>query len=267
MRKYLSFFKNSFHVGLQYRASTVSAVLTQLPWGIMQCVAYKVLLESNTYASPMELSEIVAFIWLKEAFFALFNTWASDNEIFSMITDGSISYEMCRPVSIYDMWYFRTAGERLSLAALRFFPILLFAVCIPEPYRLIPPHGIGAFFVFLLTMFLGLGVTVAFCMLVYISAFFTISPQGMRMIMMGAVDLLSGTTIPLPMLPQPIRGIFELLPFGSMQNVPFQVYSGSLAGTKLLFAICLQIFWFAFLVAVGKLLCDRAQKRVVVQGG
>lgn len=120
MRKYLSFFKNSFHVGLQYRASTVSAVLTQLPWGIMQCVAYKVLLESNAYASPMELSEIVAFIWLKEAFFALFNTWASDNEIFSMITDGSISYEMCRPVSIYDMWYFRTAGGRLSSAALRF---------------------------------------------------------------------------------------------------------------------------------------------------
>lgn len=84
---------------------------------------------------------------------------------------------------------------------------------------------------------------------------------------MGAVEFLSGSIIPLPFIPQPYRSIIELLPFASMQNVPFRVYSGDLAGSGLVKAAALQIFWILMLNVIGVALYKKAERRVVVQGG
>lgn len=267
MRKYYSFFKMRFATGLQYRMSAVAGITTQFVWGLMECLAYKALLESDAIAFPMEYSAVVSYIWMKEAFLALFTTWASDNDIFWMIVDGGIAYEMCRPVSVYAMWFSRITGGRVATAVLKCGPILLGGLLMPHPFKLGAPASVSAFCLFVITLILGTGVTLAFCMLVYILAFFTISPQGWRLLLTGAVEFLSGAVIPLPFIPQPFRTAIELLPFASMQNVPFRIYSGDLVGNELVRAIILQLFWFVTLVLIGNLLCKKAERRVVVQGG
>lgn len=267
MRKYVSFFRVRFFTGLQYRSAAVAALTTQFVWGMMECLAYKALLDSNAIAFPMDYSAVVSYIWLKEAFFALFKTWAADNDIFGMITNGGIAYELCRPLSIYKMWFSRNVGGRMAEAVLKSVPVLTLALLLPKPYRVGAPVSAEAFILFVITMLLGLGVTVAFCMLVYMLCFFTISPQGWKMILTGAVDLLSGALIPFPFIPQPFRSILEYLPFGSMQNVPLRIYSGDLAGTDMFLAIGLQVFWLIALIMLGQLVCQKAAKRVVVQGG
>ena len=155
----------------------------------------------------------------------------------------------------------------MAAAAMRCGPILLGAFLMPAPYKLRLPPNPAALLWFLLTMVLGLLVTVAFCMLVYILSFFTISPQGLRMVLTGAVEFLAGSIIPLPFIPYPVRGILELLPFASMMNVPLRIYSGDLSGPELLAAVGLQLFWLAVLVAAGRLVCRLAERRIVVQGG
>lgn len=267
MRKYISFFVMRIQTGLQYRAAFISGLVTQLPWGLMECLAYQALSESNTGAMPMEYSALVSYMWLRQAFFVMFNTWSADNDIFDMIMNGGIAYELCRPVSIYNMWFARNVGGRISSTALRFWPILLVASFLPEPYSLKPPKDITCVIMFLLTMVFSLCVTVAFCMLVYILCFFTISSHGVRMVLTGAVEFLSGSLIPIPFMPSAVRGVVELLPFASMHNVPLRVYSGNLAGTELFHAVCLQIIWIVILVGFGKALCKLAERRVVVQGG
>lgn len=267
MGKYFSFFRMRFSTGLQYRMAAVTALTTQLVWGLMECLAYKVLYDSNAMTFSMEYSALVSYIWLKEAFLVLFNTWAADNDIFSMITDGGIAYEMCRPVSLYGMWFSRNVGGRMAEATLRCVPVLMGALLIPHPYKIGAPHSMAAFGLFLVTLLMGLAVTVSFCMVIYILCFFTISPQGWRMLFMGAVEFLSGAIIPIPFIPQPFRGVIELLPFASMQNVPFRIYSGDLAGGDMIMAICLQLFWVLVLNGVGVALCKAAEKRIVVQGG
>lgn len=267
MKKYFSFFRIQFCFGLQYRPAFLSAIITQIPWGLMECLAYHTLHASNTESFPMEFSALTSYIWLKEAFLLLFSTWMTDNEIFDLILNGDVSYELCRPVSIYDMWFARSIGGRMFSASLRCVPILLIALLLPRPYNLSLPQNAEAFWLFVLTLLLGVFVAVAFCMLVYILSFFTLSPQGLRMLMTGAVEFLSGATLPLPFIPYPVRKILELLPFASMQNVPFRVYSGDLSGTDCMYAIFLQLFWLAVLVFLGKLLCRCAERRIVVQGG
>lgn len=198
----------------------------------------------------------------------MFNTWiATDGDIFSVIMNGDVAYELCRPISLYRMWFAKSVGGRCATAALKCVPIITVAALLPHPYRLSAPKNGAAFCFFLLTLFLGLLVTVAFCMLVYAITLFTISPQGLRALLTGAVELLSGAVIPFPFIPNPVRGVLELLPFGSMQNVALRVYSGSLAGGAMLRAVFLQVFWIGALVLLGRAICRVAERRLVVQGG
>lgn len=267
MKKYISFFRLRFTMGLQYRAAALAGVATQFVWGFMYIMMYHAFYEGDAASFPMSFSATASYIWLQQSFFSMFATWMMENEIFDAILNGNISYELCRPVNIYNMWFSRSVANRLSRAVLRCFPILAVAIFLPRPYGLSAPASMTHFFLFLLTMLLGLGVTVSFCTLIYILAFFTLSPQGLRVLFLAAVDLFAGAIIPIPFFPKQIQYLLELLPFASMQNVPFRIYSGHLARAAMQKAIFLQVFWFLIVTLTGKLLYRLAEKRVTLLGG
>ena len=228
---------------------------------------YRAFYEADAAAFPMSFEAVVTYIWLQQAFLAVFGAWIMEGEIFDAIRNGNIAYELCRPVSIYQMWFSRSLANRTSKALLRCIPILVVASLLPSPYGLRLPASPLHAGVFLLTLVLGLLVIVAFTMLVYITTFYTLSPEGVRIFCVSAVDFFAGAVIPLPFFPEKIRYILELLPFAAMQNVPLRIYSCSMSGDEMLRAVCLQVFWLAAMVAVGRSLCRRAERRVTVQGG
>lgn len=265
--KYISFFRMRFIAGLQYRAAALAGIATQFFWGVMNILLFRVFYQENSAAFPMTFRAFSSYIWLQQAFLALYMPWIFENEIFHTITDGGIAYELCRPIDIYNMWFVRNMANRLSKAVLRSMPILLFASFLPKPYGLCLPINLHAGFWFLITAFWGLLVVVAICMLVYIIAFFTISPTGIRMLLIGISQFLAGSVIPLPFLPDGIRKIVEFLPFASIQKVPLRVYSGDISGSEIYARAFIQLIWLLILVFCGKMLIRKAERRVTVQGG
>lgn len=267
MTKYISFFKLRFNMGLQYRIAALAGMATQFFWGGMNILIYKAFYETQPDAFPMTLEATSSYIWLQQAFLVLFAVWHMDNEVFDNIMNGNVTYEMCRPVSIYKMWFAKGVAMRLSGALLRCVPVLVFAALLPKPYGISTPAGLRCFCLFLLAMLLGFLVTVAFIMLVYGLTFFTLSPNGLRILMISAVEFLAGAVIPLPFFPEPIQRVLELLPFASMQNVPLRIYSGSMTDPEMIKALLLQAIWLVILLVGGKVLFGFAEKKVVVQGG
>lgn len=267
MKKYFSFFRLRFSMGLQYRAAALGGIVTQFVWGFMEIMLFRAFYRADPEAFPMTLSATASYIWLQQAFFAFFATWMVENELFDAIINGDIAYELCRPIHIYDMWFFRSVANRLSRGALRCFPILFVAAFVPYPYGIAAPKSLLHFSLFVITLLLGLGVTVSLCMLVYMTSFYTISPYGLRLLFVSGVEFLSGAVIPLPFFPEKLQKVMELLPFASMQNVALRIYSGSMQAGQMYRAITLQLFWFIALTAFGRLLGNRAQKRLTVQGG
>ncbi len=267
MRKYLSFFRLRFSMGLQYRAAALAGVATQFAWGFLEIMAFRAFYRADAAAFPMTFEATVSYVWMQQAFLAFFAVWTIDNEIFDAITDGNIAYELCRPIRIYNMWFARNMAKRVSSALLRCFPILIVAVFLPKPYGLEAPASPIHLGLFLITLILGMLVTVAMCMVIYVLAFFTISPQGLRIVFVSLYDFFSGAVIPLPFFPQKLQMVMELSPFAAMQNVALRIYSGSMTRLQMQKAILLQIFWLIVLVLVGTLLCRYAEKRVSVQGG
>ena len=267
MNKYLALFRIRFVNALQYRAAAIAGLATQFAWGFLEIFAFAAFHRVDPAAFPMEFSQTVTYIWLQQAFLALFMTWFWENDIVASITEGSIAYDLVRPVDLYGRWFCQACANRLARAMLRCAPVLIIAFILPEPYRMSLPHDILHFGLFLCSMALSLGVVVSFSMLMYISVIFTLSPVGMRLVFAVISDFLAGGTVPLPFFPEPYRRVAELLPFASMQNMPLRIYSGNIRGADAFSGIALQIFWLAALLLFGRFVMSRALKKVIVQGG
>jgi len=267
MTKYLSAFKIRFIETIQYRTAALAGIATQFAWGFMEIFAFAAFYRSSPDAFPMEFSQTVSYIWLQQAFLALFMMWFWDKDIMSSVTEGGIAYELVRPVDLYGIWFSKSAANRLARAALRCMPILLVAFILPEPYRMSLPPNLFQFLLFVLSTVLTVGVVVSFAMLVYVSIFYTMSGNGMRLFAAVLSDFLAGAIIPLPFFPEPFRRVAELLPFAAGQNMPLRIYSGNIAGADALKGILLQVFWLVILVTLGRLAMRKALKRVVSHGG
>lgn len=267
MKQYLSFFKIRFTAGLQYRAAAWAGIATQFAWGGLAILMYHAFYQNDANDFPMDFQTLSCYIWLQQACLAMFMAWHFDVEIFNSITTGNIAYELCRPCNIYTMWFIKNMATRLSRMVLRCLPILLFAAFLPEPFGMYLPVTPLAGVLFLLSLVLGFLVLVSFTMLIYLVAFYTISPIGLRILTTSVIEFFAGAIIPIPFFPQAMQPIMYALPFASMQNTPYLIYTGHISGSEILAPVALQVFWLIVLVGIGRFWMSRALKRVVVQGG
>ena len=267
MKPYLALFNIRFSNSLQYRSAAIAGIVTQFAWGFMYILAFFAFYESNPAAFPMTFEQTVSYIWIQQAFMALFFIWFFEMSIFEQIESGNVAYELVRPIDLYNKWFVSTAANRLARAALRCSPILIIAFLLPHPFRLVLPNDPLQLVMFFISIILTLGVVVSLGMLIYISAFYTINSAGTRIVVAVSGDFLSGGMIPIPFFPDVIRNIVELSPFGAMQNIPLLIFGGYLTGDALTRGISIQVFWLVVLVILGKFLMQNAAKRVVIQGG
>lgn len=267
MKQYFSFFRIRFIAGLQYRAAAWAGVVTQFAWGFLSILMYRAFYQSGAENFPMEFSQLTTYIWLQQALLAMFMIWLFDNDIFDSITSGNIAYELCRPCDLYNMWFVKNVATRLSNVLLRCLPIFIVAACLPYPYNISLPADWACGALFFVSLIAGFFLQVSISMVIYISAFYTVSPAGMKILSVTLMEFLSGAVIPIPFFPETVQTIFNLLPFASMQSTPFLIYTGYTSGADALAAIGVQLFWLVVIYVSGRLLIKHALKKVVVQGG
>jgi len=266
MRQYITFFKIKILAGLQYRSAALAGMVTQLFWGIMYILMFAAFYRSNSYQA-MTFSEVVCYVWLNQAFLALFMLWRMDNEIFDSIQKGNVVYELCRPLNIYWMWFSKNAATRISSLLLRCGPIIIVSFFVPEPYGLIIPNNVVIWGAFIISMILAFMIVLSILMLIYILTFYTISATGIRTFLVMLIDFLSGVVIPLAYFPTGLLNIIKWLPFASMQDTPFRIYSGNIAGIEIWKRIGIQFFWVVILIWIGNVVMKKALTKVVIQGG
>ena len=267
MKKYRALFRIRFTNALQYRAAALAGMATQFAWGFMEIFAFAAFYRANPGAFPMEFSQTVSYIWMQQAFLALFMMWFWETDVSDAIESGSIAYELVRPMDLYSRWFCQSCANRIARALLRCAPILIVAFIVPEPFRMSLPPNITQLCMFVLSSALSLGVVVSASMIAYVSIFYTLSSLGVRLVLATLFGFLAGEYVPIPFFPDTIRKVVELLPFAAMQNMPLRIYSGNIAGSDVLKGIALQLFWLIILLVIGRFAMRKALKRVIVQGG
>lgn len=267
MRFYKSYFKLRFITNLQYRSAALAGIATQLFFGMIYILVYLAFYESASGREPMEMGQLVSYLWLNQTFFSLVYMFYKDKEIYNLIRNGNVSYELTRPKSLYFMWYFKIMAQRLSDVTLRSIPIIIIAALLPKPYNLGTPLSIFSFILFLLALIIGTFLMTAIITLYHILTLKTLNEQGIVNIFMAISDLFSGGVVPIPFFPLFLQKIANILPFRYVSDLSFRLYSGNIGIKEGLYGVIVQLIWLLIIILLGNYLLMKNLKKIVVQGG
>lgn len=267
MKAYFSYFKLKFISGLQYRSAAWAGIATQFFFGFVYIMVYDAFYESSTGNEVMSLSQIITYVWLNQAFFALISQFYKDPELFNLIRNGNLCYELARPKNLYFMWYFKLLGQRLSNVCMRFLPLVTITFFLSYPYNLSLPCSFSNFLLFLISLIVGTLLVISLSVLYPIITLLTLNEKGVVNIIIVIADLLSGIAIPIVFFPKFLRVISSFLPFQYISDLPFRIYVGNISINDGILGVFIQMFWLIIIVLIGYNLMKKNIRRIVVQGG
>jgi ABC-2 type transport system permease protein len=272
-RPYIAVVSARFRMLLQYRAAAIAGLVTQIFWGLVRIMILDAFYRSSTSASqqPMTLHEVAGYVWLGQAFLAML-PWNVDGQIREMVRNGSIAYELTRPTDLYTLWFARALALRTAPTLLRSIPIFAFSMLILPLIRLVewqlsPPPSIAAALCWIACMIGAITLSCAITTLLNISLLWTISGEGISVLVTALVILLTGMVIPLPLFPDWSQPLLRSLPFAGIVDLPFRVYTGNIHVRDAGWVLMHQAIWSIGLIAFGRWLLSRGMRRVVIQGG
>lgn len=256
---------------LQYRAAAIAGFGTQLFWGAIKIMIMMAFYSVSDETQPMSLAEVVAYIWLGQALLGML-PWNVDKEIEALIHDGSVAYELVRPLDLYLFWFCRTIALRTATTTLRSIPMVIFAMGVlplvgAADWALVPPPSLIALVSFIASLVCALLLSCAITMLMHVFLVWTISGAGLNRFMPSLVMVFSGMVVPLPLFPDWLQPALEAQPFRGLVDVPFRIYSGNIPVVDVMPELVLQLAWTLAFVALGKWLLARSLRQLVIQGG
>ena len=258
--------KMKFKEQLQYRTAAISGIATQLFFGFMQISLFTAFLIQDQ--SSFTIAQMATYIWLQQAFFSLFKYWdVCKTEISNKIVNGDISYQLIRPVHLYDNWFFIVISKSLGMLFMRAIPMLIISFLLPIGIGLMLPVSIENLLLFLVSVCISAFLVTAINCITYVLTLYTLSPKGISSFMVAIAAFFAGSVVPIPMLPVWFQKILNFLPFRYVSDLPFRIYMGNINGIDALFQILIQIVWLVGIVGISRFIVSRKTKKLVVQGG
>ena len=266
MKSYLSYFRLRFITNLQYRMEAVAGICTQMFFALIFIMIYLAFYESGG-DTPMKWQELVNYLWLQQAFFALVYPFDRENELLSMIKNGNLAYELIRPQDFYFKWYIKMLSKRLVAVLLRFIPLLILANILPYPFHLSIPYSVGNLVMFITSLLLGLFLVTSLNLLMHILTMFTLDEKGTLITYNVIAEILTGSVIPIPFFPKWLKHLAEHLPFRFTGDFPFRIYSNSIPLEEGYILIIGSIIWIIITILIGYLISRVSLRKAVIQGG
>ncbi len=263
MRAYFSVFRMRLKMELQYRGAMIGGILCQVFFGLVLVALYRALYESSPQDLPIE--SVVTYVWLQQAFFRML--LATDPDLLDKIRSGNISYDLCRPVSMYGFYYARIMAQKLTGSLMRAVPMLVFAFLLPKGWGMSLPSSLPGLILGIMALFLGF---LCMCALENITMAFTmrtLDPRGIQGIMNLLMITFSGNLLPLTLFPDSWQKVITVLPYAQLLDAPIRLYTGVYAPPEAFGILIIQALWTAGLMLLGMWLWNMNGKRMTVQGG
>ena len=267
MRAYLSIIKIRFILLLQYRMAAIAGVCTQFFFGMVRVMVFYAFYSATTNETPLTYSQAITYIWMGQALFSMV-PWNGDSEIQNLIRTGNISYELLRPINLYDQWFCRAFALRTAPTILRAIPMFTITLfLLPKGYGMMFPPTFSAFVGWIITIFGALMISCTITNIINICTLWSISGDGITRLLSAIVTFSSGMIVPLPLFPDWLKKILELLPFSGLIDIPIKFYIGDIPINEIYKYFSFQIAWAIILYVFGQWLLNRKLKDIIVQGG
>ncbi|MDG0867479.1 ABC transporter permease [Candidatus Lucifugimonas marina] len=263
MRGHRALVSARFRALLQYRSAALAGLGTQLFWGLIRVMIFEAFFVSSVMSQPMELGDVITYIWLGHAFLVVL-PWNVDRELQTMVRSGGVTYELLRPMNLYNAWFSRAIALRTAPAMLRAVPLLTIAALFLD---LQAPESPEAGLAFVISMIGAVILSAAITNLLNVALVWVTSGERLTYLAPPFVVLFSGNIVPIPFFPDWAQTAIRLMPFSGIVDSPFRLYVGHIPPSELGFVLAHQLIWSAIFIVVGKRMLAQGLRRMEVQGG
>lgn len=180
------------------------------------------------------------------------------------IMDGSIVFDLLRPVGFVNARLAENAGQTVLQAVFSGLTLLCFKLFLPE---LSGPASLVYCLLFAVSMCAGFFIMFSVSAISGLLAFWLMNNWGLRSAKAAIVNFFSGALVPIAMMPGWMQGVMEALPFKNIVYIPTMIYMGQYDIRETFVRIGMQILWAAVMWLFTKALCGLAIRRVSINGG
>jgi ABC-2 type transport system permease protein len=261
LEPYVEFARKAFSREATYRMEVFTNVGSVLVRVYLLKMLWTALYAQNTAPAGIPLHAIVTYSTVA-LLMSLILEVDGTRIIRERIREGTIATDLMKPI-VLPLYFFSDGIGQTIFHALMIVPTLLLALLIVH----IDVPSVATLGVFVLSFALGYVVNFLLNFLMNAVAFWTLETFALQMMVRWVSDLLSGQIVPLLFFPGILQRIVLGLPFAAIYSTPLLIYVGTIRPAQYMQALLLQVLWLVLFSALAAFIWQKAQRRVVVQGG
>jgi ABC-2 type transport system permease protein len=246
-----------------YRGATFAGVFTNTVFGFILAYVLLAVFRARPMIGAFDAVDAVTFTFVTQGMLMVVGIFG-DQEQSERVRTGEVAMDLTRPYDYQAWWAAVAYGKAAFYAVFRGVPPFLVGALV---FHVRVPQEPATWLAFLASVAAAVGVAFAYGFLVELSAFWLVEIRGLRQFAWLTAQFLSGTFVPLVLLPDAIEPLARALPFAAMIQLPVEVFLDQHRGSGLIAVYAHQAVWAAALLVTGRLLLRRAVRKLEVQGG
>jgi ABC-2 type transport system permease protein len=263
MRLYVEVARATYRRMSTYRGATFAGVFTNTVFGFILAYVLLAVFRVRPTIGTFDAVDAVTFTFVTQGMLMVVGIFGDDEQS-ERIRTGEVAVDLTRPYDHQVWWAAVAYGKAAFYLVFRGIPPFAIGAL---AFHLRVPDQPGTWGAFLLSVTAAVGVAFAYGFLVELTAFWLIDIRGLRQFAWLTAQFLSGTFVPLVLLPDGIEPLARALPFAAMIQLPVEVFLDKHHGRDLIAVYAHQICWAVMLGLLGRLALRRAVRKVEVQGG
>ena len=262
-RRYVAIARIALQQALAYRGTAIFTVLILFLWIAILFSFWGSAYEGRDRIAGYSLDDMRTYILLAYAINALVG-WRVGSLMMARIRTGEIVIDMIRPLNYRTTQLANAVGNGVVEGFISFgiaigMGLLFFDIQSPESE--------SAAALFVISVLLGFVTKVLVVFLITLLTFWTLQGVGLMWAQQAVIAILSGTLVPLALLPGWLQLVADVLPLRGIVATPVAIYLGTSTGLAVLGLVGLQVAWLVLLWWVTDKAWLRAFRAVEIQGG
>ncbi|HWV23422.1 MAG TPA: ABC-2 family transporter protein [Thermomicrobiales bacterium] len=261
--KYLSIVFTSFQQAIAYRVTTLFNVALTFIWVFILYYLWAAAFSERDLISGYTWAEMRTYVVLAYGINALVG-WRVGSQMMGAIRTGEIVRDLVRPLNYCNTQLAMAVGFSIVEGIISFVLTLGLGLFILDIQA---PASPGMFVLFLFAVLVGYVTKALIFFIVSLLTFWTLNGVGLMWAQQAVIAILSGTLVPIEMMPGWLRILAEVLPMRGIVSTPLRLYLGKAEGWEIAWLLGLQFFWLAVLWIVANKAWRKAFNAVEIQGG
>ena len=261
--KYVSIAQTSFQQAIAYRVTTLLNIGLTFIWVFILYYLWNAVYADRSRIEGFTWDDMRTYIVIAYGLNALVG-WRIGANMMYTIRTGEILRDLTRPLNYCGTQLATAAGASIVEGVISLIFTLLIGIFLLD---IRAPDSPIATVLFVIAVVLGYVTKALIVFSVSLLTFWTLNGVGVSWSREAIIAILSGTLIPITLMPDWLRIIAESSPMRGIVSTPLMIYLGKATGSDAAGLLLLQVSWVIGLWFFANWAWQRAFNAVEIQGG